>query len=390
MTAPAVMDEPVPAAAVGHLCGGVAHELNNLLSVILGECDLALMFGAVNPQSRESFDAIRHAGKEAALLTRQLLAYSKRQIVQPAVFDLNELLRVAGGARPGLLEENVALLTRFQPNGAWVNADQSQLELVLRNLVRNAREAMPTGGKLTLETAIEQVEDSGPRSRLGLPSGEYVVLTVADTGLGMTAAVKKHLFEPFFTTKPVGKGTGLGLATCAEIVKQSGGRITVESEADEGTTMRLYLPGVRGEASPLSPGAHASGGGEIILLTDDDDAVRHVAARILRTQGYRVLQAASAAEALRMLTASDMAIDLLLTDVVLPQMGGRELAERARAARPGIRVLFASGYTTDVILQHQLLARDVALITKPFTAESLGRKVRAALDAPATAGANST
>jgi two-component system cell cycle sensor histidine kinase/response regulator CckA len=370
--------------ACGKLAGGVAHDFNNLLSVIIGETDLALLDRDVDPRLRESFASIRKAGEHAAVLTQQLLAFSKRQLVQPTVFNLNDVLMDESKVLRPLIPEGIELLTRTSAADAWVFADRTQIAQVIRNLVVNARDAMSKRGKLIVATSNVTLEASCTYNGREMLPGAYILLTVSDTGAGMSDEMKAHVFEPFFTTKALGEGTNLGLATCFEIVTQSGGHIAVDGEAVVGTAFNVFLPQVpaathRIETDTTKPPR----GTEIILLTEDDDSVRQVAARILQGQGYCVLQAASAGDALRILTASDVKLDLLLTDVVLPRMGGRELAERAQKARPGIRVLFVSGYTNDVILQHRLIAHQVALVQKPFTAESLGRKVREVLDAPA-------
>jgi two-component system cell cycle sensor histidine kinase/response regulator CckA len=370
--------------ACAKLAGGVAHDFNNLLSVIIGETDLALLSAAVDPLLREALAAIRAASERAAVLTHQLLALSKRQLVQPTVFNLNDVLKNESRKLRPLITEGIELLTHPSARDAWVLADKAQIEQVIRSLVDNAREAMPKKGKLILETSNVTLDASCTQNGREMLPGAYVLLTVSDTRATMTDEVQAHIFEPFFATKTLGDTTGLGLATCFEIVTQSGGHIAVDSKTVVGTAFKVFLPRVPAATQRIAADTAAPAkGSEIILLTEDDDAVRQVAARILQGQGYLVLQAASASDALRILTASDVKLDLLLTDVVLPRMGGRELAERAQKARPGIRVLFASGYTNDVILQHRLIANQVALVQKPFTAESLGRKVREVLDSPA-------
>ena len=233
-----------PSDTVDTLCGGVAHELNNLLAVILGEADLALMFGSINPPLRESFGTIKRASEQAAILTRQLMAFSRRELVEPTVFDLNELVVNAGNKLTHAMAENIALITGAAAADAWVLADRSLIEQVIHNLVTNAREAMPKGGRLTLETSNVSLDKTYLKIRPEVPSGEYVVLTVSDTGEGINAKVKAHMFEPLFTTKAVGSGTGLGLATCAEIVKLSGGHIAIHSEVGVGTVCKVYLPRV--------------------------------------------------------------------------------------------------------------------------------------------------
>jgi CheY-like chemotaxis protein len=314
-------------------------------------------------------------------LTRQLLAFSRRQLVEPTVFAVNDLVTEMGKMLQRLIGEDLELVIRVAPNPGAARADRGQIEQVLVNLAVNARDAMPDGGTLTIETGEIQLDEDYAREHAGVTPGDYIALVVSDTGTGMTPEVQARIFEPFFTTKEPGKGTGLGLATCYGIVKQAGGHIAVYSEVGHGTTFKVYLPRV-GTVAPEDAVEVASvpGGNEAILLVEDDAGVRGVALRILQGQGYRVLQASNGDEALRILKAQGASVDLLLTDVVMPQMGGRELAERVRALIPAIKVLYTTGYTDDVVLQHRLVQHDVRLIQKPYTRETLGRKVRAVLD----------
>ncbi len=367
--------------AVGRLAGGIAHDFNNLLTVILGGVELALM--SDEPVDRETLLDIRAAGDRAAGLTAQLLAFSRRQLTAPTVLDMNDVTRELDRMLVRLIGENVRLATRPSTIAATVRADRGQIEQVLVNLAVNARDAMPDGGTILIEVGQTTLSEDYARTRTDAAPGDYVVVAVSDTGTGMTEAVKSHLFEPFFTTKEPGKGTGLGLATCYGIVRQSGGHISVYSEPGVGTTVRVYLPYVgttAPDADRVTP--HLPRGEETILLVEDEAGVRQVAARILAGRGYRVVEAADAETALTLLAATP-AIELVVTDVVLPGIGGRVLAERAAELRPGIRVLFMSGYTDDVVLQHRLISRDIAFVQKPFTPESLGRGVREVLDRPA-------
>jgi nitrogen-specific signal transduction histidine kinase len=366
--------------AVGRLAGGVAHDFNNLLSVILGGVELVL--SDPGPPDRELLVEIRAAGERAAGLTRQLLAFSRRQVVTPSVVDLNALVVELERMLGRLLGERFRLETRPLADVATVHADRGQIEQVVVNLVVNARDAMPEGGTIVVETRTVTVTGDHARSGEDAVPGEYVTIAVRDTGTGMTDEVRSHLFEPFFTTKSPGKGTGLGLATSYGIARQSGGHIAAYTEVGRGTTMRVYLPLAHAGPEPAeADAAPPRGGSETILLVEDEPGVRRVAAHVLGARGYRVLETASGEEALRVLEAHPDEIHLLLTDVVLPGLGGRELAERAAELRRDLKILFASGYTDDVVLQHRLVTDDVPFIQKPFAAASLSRKVREVLDA---------
>ncbi|HEY2824347.1 MAG TPA: ATP-binding protein, partial [Gemmatimonadales bacterium] len=314
---------------------------------------------------------------------RQLLAFSRRQLVEPTVFNLTDLVGDTAKMLQRLIGEDLSLVIRRSKDGGLVRADRGQMEQVLVNLAVNARDAMPHGGTLTIETRIVRLDEAYARERADVRPGEYAALIVSDTGSGMTPEVRARIFEPFFTTKEQGKGTGLGLATSYGIVKQAGGHIAVYSELGHGSTLRAYLPHVidAPEDTAASP-TPLPKGTETILLVEDDDSVRAVAARLLKGQGYTVLVAVNGPDALRLLDTHRARVDMLLTDVVMPAMGGRDVAEHVTRRVPGIRVLFATGYTDDVVLQHRLVEHDVRLIQKPFTRESLARKVRAVLDEP--------
>ena len=347
--------------AVGRLAGGIAHDFNNLLTAILGGTELAIR--DAGPDDQEVLEDVRAAAERAAGLTRQLLAFSRPRAAASSVVDLNALVADLERMLTRLLGAH-RLVTRLDAHPATVRADASQLEQVIVNLVVNARDAMARGGTILIET----------RS-----ADEHVHLAVSDTGIGMTADVRDRIFEPFFTTKEYG-GTGLGLATCYGIIQQSGGHIAVDTSPGIGTTMRVSLPLVRLEAD-AAPGADAEAprGSETILLVEDEERVRRVAQRMLAGQGYRVLVAENGPQALEILRDTPDAIHLLLTDVVLPGMGGRELAERAGGIRPGIAVLYASGYSDDDGLQRELIAARVHFLAKPFSASALAREVRGAL-----------
>jgi PAS domain S-box-containing protein len=368
--------------AMGRLAGGIAHDFNNLLTIIVGEAEELLAAGT--PGAVSSATAIRTAGERAAALTGQLLAFSARQTAAPMVFDLNASVAALGTVLYRLIGEDIDLVMRLAPDTWQPRADPAHVEQVLVNLVVNARDAMPMGGTLTVETGNVTLDGEYAWENAAVQAGDYVVLTVSDTGTGMTADVRARLFEPFFTTKERGQGAGLGLATCYGIVRQAGGHIAVYSEPALGTTVKVYLP--QGSESVVRSTATARlelpRGNETILLVEDDAAVRGIAARLLQGQGYTVLEAESGTVAAQLIGSHCGNIDLLLTDVVLQGIGGREIANQARAKRPGISVLFTSGYTDDVILQHRLLERDVALLSKPFSRESIACKVREVLDAP--------
>jgi CheY-like chemotaxis protein len=333
---------------------------------------------------RPSLEEVLKAGEGAAGLTRQLLAFSRQQVVEPTLFCPTDLVVEMDKLFRRLIGEDIQFATRSAPDLGTVKMDRGQLEQVLMNLVVNARDAMPEGGKITIETANVTLDAEYPRQHAGVTPGEYVMLAVSDSGVGMSEEVKTRLFEPFFTTKESGKGTGLGLATCFGIAQQAGGHIGVYSEEGVGTTMKVYLPR-RGEAADAVSHHRTvaqAHGAETILLVEDEPAVRRVTSKMLEAQGYRVVSASGGEEALRIVEDARELIDLLLTDVVLAGgMNGGVLAERARTLRPALRVLFASGYTSDMTILHGLLEHGVTLAHKPFTSESLGQKVREVLDA---------
>jgi two-component system cell cycle sensor histidine kinase/response regulator CckA len=374
---------------IGRLAGGIAHDFNNLLTAILGYAEL--MESQLEDESLKSeLREIRLAGERAAALTRQLLAFSRKQVLQPRILNLNAVVSEMEKLLRRLIGEDVELTTRLDPALESVKADPGQLEQVLMNLAVNARDAMPEGGTLTIETANTVLDAGFTTAHPGARSGEYAILTVADTGIGMSDEVRSHAFEPFFTTKEHGKGTGLGLATAYGIVKQSDGYITVDSEPGRGTTFRIYFPRAtgpataseRGERSALSPR-----GTETILLVEDESGVRRLSRTILEAQGYIVLEAAAGDEALEVARSHAREIQLVATDVVMPGMSGRELWDRLKTLRPDSRVLFMSGYTDDAIARHGVLEPGIAFLQKPFTPFSLAQKVREVLDAPAKADA---
>jgi len=375
--------------AVGQLAGGVAHDFNNLLTVIRSYSDLMLDGLPAEDERRADIEEIREAARRATVLTGQLLAFSRRQVLQPTIVSLNTVVTGAERLLRRLIGEDVTLVTRLDPTLAAVKADPGQLEQVIMNLAVNARHAMPEGGTLTVETANVAVGTVTPADLATvMPPAAYVLLRVTDTGIGMDAETMAHLFEPFFTTKELGKGTGLGLATVYGVVKQSGGYIAVESEPGRGAAFSIYLPRVREPAEAGDAALARSGsleGRETILLVEDEGAVRTVASQSLRRLGYTVLEAADGDAAVSVARGHAAPIAILVTDVVMPGMDGVTLADRLRAGHPELQVLFMSGYAHDVVLQHDALEPVRHFLQKPFTPEMLARKVRDVLDAPSAA-----
>jgi two-component system cell cycle sensor histidine kinase/response regulator CckA len=368
--------------AVGRLAGGIAHDFNNLLSVVIGYGDLVLRDPTLSAVSQEAVTAIRAAAEQASHLTKQLLALSRRQVLELRVLDVDQVVRSTAEVLRRLLGENIELLVRPASAPICARADASQLEQVVMNLAINARDAMPKGGTLTIETERVVLDQAFARIHLGVSPGPHVRLAMADTGVGMDKQTQSHIFEPFFTTKPKGKGTGLGLATVLGIVQQSGGHVFVFSEPGAGTRFEIYLPSVDGSAElPASTPAPATlNGSETVLLVEDQVEVRRVAGQILERYGYRVLEAASPAAALSICQQHEPRIDLLLTDVVMPHMNGRELAQRAVRLRPAMRVLYMSGYTEDAIDRQVAAEPGFALLQKPLVQETVARRVRELLD----------
>ena len=370
--------------AVGRLAGGIAHDFNNLLTVITSYSDLLLEDLKPGDPRRDDLEQVRKAAEGAAALTRQLLAFSRQQVVEPRVVSLNAVVEGFQKILRRVIGEDIELATSLAPDLGAVRADVGQLEQVLMNLAVNARDAMPTGGKLTIETANVEREPEGARDPEARAVRPYVMLAVSDSGCGMDAATKARIFEPFFTTKEAGKGTGLGLATVYGIVQQAGGLIWVYSELGYGTSFKVYLPQV--DATPegaAAQGVRAPRGTETVLLVEDAAAVRAVTRQALERQGYTVLEAPNGAAALHLAEQHRGPIHLLLTDVVMPELGGRRLAEQLAGLRPDLKVLYASGYTDDAVVRHGVIEATAAYLQKPFTPETLARKVRAVLDSPA-------
>ena len=369
--------------AVGHLAGGVAHDFNNLLTVINGYTEMLLAGAAPADQVPALLAEVQAAGARAADLTRQLLAFSRKTILQPKVVDLNDLVAGIQRMLARLIGEDVRLATSLRPGIGRVRVDPGQLEQVLVNLAVNARDAMPTGGRLTIETDAADLDEGYARTHPEVRPGRYVLLSMSDTGTGMSDEVKARIFEPFFTTKGVGQGTGLGLATVYGIIKQSGGHLSVYSEVGKGTAFKVYLPvALDAPAATTVFKTPPPRGTETVLLVEDEARVRAMTGIALRGGGYTVLEAGSAEEATRVFAARpEGAVDLLLTDVVMPGASGRVLAERLSAAAPGLKVLYMSGYTDDAVVRHGLLAAEVAFVQKPFALDALLQKVRKVLDA---------
>jgi signal transduction histidine kinase len=369
--------------AVGRLAGGIAHDFNNLLTVINGCCDLLMLRRPLDDPQRELLDAVHGAAERAAALTRQLLAFGRRRIVQPRVVDLNTVVGDIGKLLARLIGEDITLDLALEPGVAPVRGDQAQLEQVVMNLALNARDAMPQGGRLEIRTQRVELGVSFATAHLEAMPGPYILLTVRDTGMGMDANVRAHLFEPFFTTKGPGKGTGLGLATVYTAVKEAGGAIDFITAAGQGTTVHVYLPRAEAvEPAEQSPGRpRAQGGAETILVVEDEPGVRLLISEMLRSRGYTVLDASNGVDALRTAAAHDGPIHLLVTDVVMPHLSGRVLAEHLAALRPNLKVLYLSGYTDDAMVRHGI-EQGAAFLHKPFTPEALAAQVRAVLASP--------
>jgi two-component system, cell cycle sensor histidine kinase and response regulator CckA len=368
--------------AVSRLAGGIAHDFNNILSIVIGYSDLSL--GLIPPDNLANryVSEIKKAAERAASLTRQLLAFSRRQIVFPKILDLNDVVHNATSMFLRLVGEDVEI--EFRPSRPLGNikVDPGQIEQVLMNLVVNARDAMPAGGRIIIETAETKLDEDYVSRHPGSRVGHHVVLVVSDTGCGMDESIKSQLFEPFFTTKPVGQGTGLGLSTVYGIVKQSGGYIVVYSETGKGTTFKIFFPTVDGKAERLAlprEEAEPAQGTETILVVEDDKSMREITVKLLQVGGYRVVDVKDADEALRTLKAHDPEIDLLLTDVIMPGMSGADLVKQAKIFDPKLRSLFMSGYTSDLVERQGVLVPEAFFLEKPFTKTTLLTKVYAAL-----------
>jgi nitrogen-specific signal transduction histidine kinase len=370
--------------AVGRLAGGVAHDFNNLLTVIKGYSEVALCEIPNDAPVHSLLQEIHTAGERAAELTRQLLAFGRKQVMAPRFLSLNEVVSCFAGMLRRIVREDIELLTRLAPDLGTALADPGQIEQVVMNLVVNARDAMPEGGRITITTAnVDMVPSAG--NDLQVRSGPCVMLAVSDTGCGMDEETKRLIFEPFFTTKETGKGTGLGLATVYGIVRQSGGWVSVDSEPGKGSSFKVFLPRVNEQPMPVGQApaqADQSAGHETILLVEDQDAVRKLFGTALKARGYTVLTASNGPEALALPDDELRAVDLLLSDVVMPDMSGIELAKRVKVMLPNVRVLLMSGYTPDELAPDSVLGRGVTCLMKPFSPAQLTTKVREVLSGP--------
>jgi two-component system, cell cycle sensor histidine kinase and response regulator CckA len=375
--------------AVGRLAGGMAHEANNQMSVVLSASVFILQRKDVTAAIRSDVELIKRAAERTAVVTAQLLAFGRRQILRPQVLDLNEVVRDFAPVLRRTLGEESVLALRPDPGIATIRADRGQIEQVLLNLALNARDAMPLGGRLTIEThSVTLTEEySSFKSDVAVRSGPYVMLAVSDTGQGMDRKTLGHIFDPFFTTKPVGQGTGLGLSTVYGIIKQSDGYIWAYSEPGQGATFKIYLPADAAAVSVVARPAERESAvsGEVVLVVEDEEAVRTMTGRLLQSEGYRVLEAGDGREALKLIEGGVARVDLIITDVAMPTMNGRELADRVKRLRPALPVLFMSGYTDDEMVRRGLIEPDHPFLSKPFTPEVLASKVRRLIDQAAGA-----
>jgi PAS domain S-box-containing protein len=371
--------------AIGRLAGGVAHDFNNLLTIIMGYSDLLLEQVKSGSKAREEIEEIRRAADRAAALTRQLLAFGRRQVIAPRVVNLNDVVANMDKMLRRLIGEDIDLVTKLEPALSQTKVDPGQVEQVVMNLAVNSRDAMPEGGKLLIETANAELDANYARRHAMAAPGHFVMLAVSDTGCGMDAETQSHIFEPFFTTKEIGKGTGLGLATVYGIVKQIGGEIWVYSEPGHGTTFKVYFPQVAGAERSVPPPkvlSTSQRGSETILVVEDEEAVRSLVRRVLESNGYVVLTASTAQEAARLCEQQERKISLLLTDIVMPGMSGHKLAHHVGFSRPEMKVLYMSGYTDNAIVHQGVLDPGTAFLQKPFTPDAILRKVREVLDSP--------
>ena len=369
--------------AIGRLAGGIAHDFNNLLTIINGYTELLLARLPSQDRTSRDINEIRKAGMRAASLTRQLLAFSRKQILEPKILDMNAIVVELEKMLQRLIGEDVRLTIAQAPGLRRIKADPGQVEQVIMNLVVNARDAMPQGGNLTLETSNVDLDEAYAARHVGVRPGAYVMLAVSDTGCGIDKESMTHIFEPFYTTKGPGKGTGLGLSTVYGIVKQSGGNVWAYSEPGRGTTFKIYLPQAEGTVDRQPRDGQRAGiarGSETLLLVEDQKELRELVREMLEMNGYTVVAAGDGLEALEICQRHEGRIDLMLSDVVMPQMGGRELAQRLATLRPEMKVLYMSGYTSNAIVHHGILDPGTVLLQKPFTPDGLARKVREVLD----------
>jgi CheY-like chemotaxis protein len=376
--------------AVGRLAGGVAHDFNNVLTVITGYSDLLLSGSDLTESQRSALEQIRRSAERGGALTHQLLAFSRRQPLEARTLHINALVMQVEKMLGRLIGEDIELVTIAAAAEDVVEADASRLEQVIMNLAVNARDAMPGGGKLIIETATVTLDETFSAKQLGVAPGRYVSLSIADTGVGMDEDTMRHMFEPFFTTKTAGRGTGLGLATAYGIVRQSGGAIRISSELGQGTVARIYLPLVdeKAQASPQAvPQRAAFTGGETILVVEDEARVRKLVVDVLGSRGYRVMEATRGEEAIRLAKLHGSEIDLALVDVVMPEISGPDLIRQIAPLCPKMRVLYTSGYTDEAIVHHGIPESGTAFLPKPFLPDDLARRVREVLDALANPAA---
>ena len=372
--------------AIGRLAGGIAHDFNNLLGVILGHSDILEQQIGGNDRLRKSVEATRHAAERAAALTMQLLTFSRKQVIEPTVIDLNASVMEIEKMLHRVIGEDIELSIRLQRDLGRVKADPGQLSQVLLNLAVNSRDAMPSGGKLVIETANAELDDTYGRQHLGARPGPHVMLAVSDTGTGMDSETLSHIFEPFFTTKETGKGTGLGLSMVYGIIKQSNGYIMAYSEPGRGTTFKIYFPRTQESVSPIQKeNDEIPSGTETVMVVEDEAALRELTCVLLEDAGYTVLESSGAEEALEAAKDMQCKVDLLLTDIVMPRLDGRELANQMVSLRPDLKVLYMSGYTDDIIVHRGVLTPGTVLVQKPFTKRTLLQKVRETLDSKSQA-----
>jgi signal transduction histidine kinase len=377
------LQEAAKLEAIGRLAGGVAHDFNNLITVISGNVELALDELNANDPLVQHLTEIGDAATSAASLTNQLLAFSRRQLIEPKIVNLNDLITNLRKMLGRLLGEDIELDLQLASNLGAVRIDPGQFDQVIVNLSVNARDAMPMGGKLTIETANIDIDENDCHKHSELNPGAFVVLTITDSGEGMSEEISSHIFEPFFSTKPLGKGTGLGLSVTLGAVKQAGGTIELFSELGLGTTFKLYLPRTNSPVQKLDATGFAVDslcGTETILVVEDNDHVRGLTVAMLKRLGYRLFVATNGVDALNLVESEHTGIDLLLTDLVMPEMGGRELGDKLRTLCPNTAVLYCSGYTQDSFIRHGLGTENYQFISKPFTLRQLGLKVRQVLD----------
>jgi two-component system, cell cycle sensor histidine kinase and response regulator CckA len=382
------LQESLRLEAVGRLAGGIAHDLNNMLAAILGFCEFLQRGLEPNDPRRGDVEQISLAADRSANLTRQLLAFARRELIQPQVLDINPVVRRAAAMFPSILGENIQLDLELAPQLGLIYADPRQIEQTLMNLVLNARDAMPQGGRVTVETRTVTLEPSSEirKHPAGTPGGTFTMVAVTDTGHGMDATTLQRIWEPFFTTKPIGEGTGLGLSSVYGAVKQSGGFVWADSERGRGTTIEVYWPQSHAEPGQPEESSKPSveGGSETILIVEDEDLVRALAVRVLKAEGYRCYEARNAEEAIRLFEQEKIHIDLVITDVVMPGMSGGGLSDRLERLRQGVPILFTSGYTDEDVIRRGLLENNRPFLQKPSTPQELARKVRTVLDTAAS------